>query len=486
MFTYILLGVYLFSLTIIFIFSIGQLHLTLHYLKAKKKNTDPKPILEQDFPFVTVQLPVFNERYVIERLIESVANLDYPLDRLEIQFLDDSTDETTAIAKKKIKEIQSKKSIDIQLVRREDRSGFKAGALSYGMESAKGEYIAIFDADFLPKSSFLKETLPHFQNENIGMVQTRWGHINRNYSLLTQLQAFGLDAHFTIEQAGRLHAGSFINFNGTAGVWRKQCIEDAGGWQSDTLTEDLDLSYRAQMNGWRFSFLEGIESPAELPITMPAVKSQQFRWNKGAAETAKKHIIQVLRSPIKFTHKLHAFFHLLNSTVFIFLLIAAVISLPMLLVKESQPELAMVFNLGLVFVIGFFFILFFYWVSVRTLDPSQSFWKFIKTFIAFLAVYMGLSLHNAIAVSEGWLGFKTPFIRTPKFNVEKKSDSWKGNVYLKSKISVATLLEGVLALYFAAGICVGIWLGDGGLFLFHGMLTLGYGTVFFNSIRKVA
>jgi len=486
MFIYFLLGIYLFSLTIIFIFSLGQLHLTLHFLKAKKEKKKRCKLTFASPPFVTIQLPVFNEKYVIERLIEAVANIDYPSEYLEIQVLDDSDDETTTLARQKIEALKAEKNLDIQLIRRPERSGFKAGALAYGMKIAKGEYIAIFDADFLPKPNFLKETLPQFTDKNIGMVQTRWGHINRNYSLLTQIQAFGLDAHFTIEQTGRLHAGSFINFNGTAGVWKKACIEGAGGWQSDTLTEDLDLSYRAQMKGWQFRFLQDIESPAELPVTMPAVKSQQFRWNKGAAETARKHLWNVLKMPIKLTHKLHAFFHLLNSTVFFFLVIAAIISIPMLFIKDSHPELALIFNLGAVFVIGFFFIFFFYWVSVRAVEPGRNFLKFIKTFITFLAVYMGLSLHNAIAVTEGWLGFKTPFIRTPKFNVKQKTDSWKGNVYLKRKISFGTLTEGVLALYFAFGIFTAFWLGDGGLLLFHLMLTLGFGTVFITSVRNIA
>ena len=272
---WIIVSAYAGALFFIFLFSMGQLHLTWHYLKGKKENNSPIPPISK-FPRITIQLPIFNEKYVVERLIDSVAAIRYPSDKLEIQILDDSTDETVEITAAKVEEY-GKKGIDIKHIRRDDRSGFKAGALQYGMEQAKGEFIAVFDADFLPNEDFLEKTIPHFQDNKIGVVQVRWGHVNRGYSTLTKMQAFGLDAHFTIEQSGRNHAGSFINFNGTAGVWRKSCIEDAGGWSADTLTEDLDLSYRAQLKGWKFAFLEGVIAPAELPVIMSAIKSQQYR-----------------------------------------------------------------------------------------------------------------------------------------------------------------------------------------------------------------
>ena len=247
------------------------------------------------YPKVTVQLPVYNELYVIERLINTVCEFDYPKDLFEIQVLDDSTDETVNIIAAKIKE-KLLEGFDIHHVRRPKRVGYKAGALKYGNEIAKGDFIAIFDADFIPSMDFLKKTIPYFHDENIGVVQTRWGHINKDYSLLTRLQAFGLDAHFTIEQSGRSSGDHFINFNGTAGVWRLDCINDAGGWQADTLTEDIDLSYRAQEKGWKFKYLEDFESPAELPVAMSALKSQQYRWTKGAAECSVKNLKLIFNS----------------------------------------------------------------------------------------------------------------------------------------------------------------------------------------------
>ncbi|MEM6831667.1 MAG: cellulose synthase family protein, partial [Bacteroidota bacterium] len=281
---WLIIIVYGLTLFIICLFSLGQFNLAWHYLKSKKCDDNEGVTELKEYPAVTIQLPVFNERYVIERLIDSVSKIDYPLDKLEIQVLDDSDDETVTIIANKIAHYQGK-GIDIRHVRRPDRVGFKAGALQYGMQQAKGEFIAIFDADFVPQPDFLLKTLPRFTSEKVGMVQTKWAHLNTNYGALTKIQAFWLNAHFTVEQKGRERAGSFINFNGTAGVWRKSCILDAGGWQHDTLTEDLDLSYRAQLKGWKFVYREEIESPAELPVVIPAVKSQQYRWNKGAAET---------------------------------------------------------------------------------------------------------------------------------------------------------------------------------------------------------
>lgn len=474
---------YTISLLFIFLFSLGQLNLVWFYLRSKKKPATQIKATEE-FPLVTIQLPVYNERYVAERLIRCIADLDYPKDRFEIQVLDDSTDDTVEIIKKTIQSVNS--DLDIQHIRRSSRDGFKAGALKYGTALAKGEFIAIFDADFMPRPEFLKQTLPHFSDPEIGVVQTRWGHLNRDYGILTKLQAFGLDAHFSIEQAGRSAAGSFINFNGTAGVWRKKCIEEAGGWSADTLTEDLDLSYRAQLKGWKFKFLEEVASPAELPVIMPAVKSQQYRWNKGAAETARKNIRNVFSSPLGWLNKFHAFFHLFNSGVFVSLLVSALLSIPMLFIKAGNPQYDLFFDLGSIFLIGFFSIGFFYWISSKQVFPEKTGRYFLSTFPPFLTVSMGLSFHNAIAVMEGLLGFKSPFNRTPKFGVLHKSDQWLNNQYIKPKITLGSILEGILALYFAFGIFSGIRLGDYGLILFHTMLFLGFLSVFYHSIRPVA
>jgi cellulose synthase/poly-beta-1,6-N-acetylglucosamine synthase-like glycosyltransferase len=478
---YIIAFFYTISLLYIFLFSLGQLHLTWHYRRSKKELQAPEISLSEA-PYVTVQLPVYNELYVIERLIEAVANFDYPKDKLEIQVLDDSTDRTSEIIAEKVMHLR-KTGLDISQVRRKNRTGFKAGALQHGLEIAKGDFLAIFDADFLPDPAFLKKTLPYFNNPEIGMVQTRWGHVNKDYSLLTKLQAFGLDAHFSIEQSGRSHAGSFINFNGTGGVWRKQCINQSGGWSADTLTEDLDLSYRAQFKGWKFKYLENVVAPAELPVLMPAVKSQQFRWNKGAAETAKKNLSHILNSPWSFAKKSHAIFHLFNSSVFVCLLVAALLSIPMLFIKNAHPQFNLLFHAGSVFLVGFFAISYFYWVANQQIQSYQPGKYFLKIFPSFLTVSMGLSLHNSIAVLEGLLGFKSPFIRTPKFNIRHSKDQLRKNKYIHRHIPMLTWFEGLLCLYFAFGIAAGFFLGDFGLIIFHVMLCLGFAIVFYQSVK---
>lgn len=488
---------YMLSLLFIFLFSLGQLHLTWHYLRSLR-SPPPPPREIVEWPMVTVQLPIYNERYVVQRLIDAIVAFDYPADRLEIQVLDDSTDETVEIIAEKVAEYRNR-GVQIEQIRRADRRGFKAGALAYGLELARGEYLAIFDADFLPTPDFLKRTLPHFRHERVGVVQTRWGHINQDYSLLTRLQAFGLDGHFTIEQGGRKHAGSFINFNGTGGIWRKTCILDAGGWSDDTLTEDLDLSYRAQMRGWDFVYLEEVEAPAELPIMMSAIKSQQFRWNKGAAECARKHVSHLAspvveqsepdgsnrRRPFRWFNRFHAFFHLFNSSVFLSLLIAGLLSVPMLFINAAYPQYRWISQLGGVFLLGFFSIGLFYWIATRRLHSQRAGRYYLIHYPLFLIITMGLSLHNAIAVVEGLLGFKSPFLRTPKFNVTNVREKWTKNDYIRGKLNPLTMLEAGLALYFMYGIYTGIQLGDFGMILFHGMLTLGFAAVAYFSIRQM-
>ena len=474
---------YLLSLLYIFLFSMSQLHLAWLYSRNKRNRKDAITATVTFEPLVTIQLPIYNEKYVVERLIDAVSMIDYPKSKLEIQVLDDSSDETSEIILKKIESIRPL-GLNIKFIHREDRAGFKAGALEHGFKLATGEFIAIFDADFIPAHDFLKKTIPHFSDPSIGVVQTRWAHLNKDYSLLTQLQAFGLDAHFSIEQSARNAAGSFINFNGTCGLWRKQCIEDAGGWSFDTLTEDLDLSYRAQLKGWRFKYLEDVSTPGELPVMMQAVKTQQFRWNKGGAETARKLFGSVLQSNASLVHKSHAFFHLFNSSVFVGVLTAAILSVPMLYIKTRHPEIKWLFDLGVVFLIGFFSISLFYWVATKQFynNPLKI---FFSRFPSFLIVSMGLSLHNGLAVVEGLLGIKTPFIRTPKFNIHRKGDSWRNNVYFKPTLSMLTILEGILCLYFLFGIAAGIYLHDNVLIIFHIMLALGFGSVVYYSVKPL-
>lgn len=473
--------IYAVSLFCILIYSISQGDLTLRYLRSKKA-LKMEPEHPDEWPQVTIQLPVYNERYVIERLIRKVAKMDYPADKLEIQVLDDSTDDSLDIARTTVNEI-AENGIDIKHVLREDRSGFKAGALAYGMKVAKGEFLAVFDADFLPEKDFLKKTIPHFK-EGVGAVQVRWDHLNEDYSALTKLQAFGLDGHFRIEQQGRDSSNSFINFNGTAGVWRKQCIDEAGGWSSDTLTEDLDLSYRAQLAGWEFNYIEDYTAAAEIPAAIQAVKSQQYRWNKGGAENARKNLLNVLRSDLPFRVKAHAFFHLMNTSIFFFILISALCSVPLveyLWIENIDPRiLAFTFT----FFFGFLILTFFYWTAFKQNHTNKFFagLKFASIFPRFLSLSMGLSWHNTVAVAEGFLGRKTPFIRTPKFNVVKKSDSMANNRYMSFKLSSVSFVEGILAIYFAYGFYMGIRLEYFSFLPFHLLLSLGFGAVFIYSI----
>ena len=482
--------IYGIALVFIFLYALAQLNLLFNYLKAKKI-TDTSEKFDflnpNEIPFVTIQLPVYNEMYVMERLLDNISKIDYPRHKLEIQVLDDSTDESLETTANQIKQLQQT-GLDIQHIRRTDRTGFKAGALKEGLKTAKGEFIAIFDADFMPKSDWLIQTIPYFKNENIGVVQTRWGHLNRDYSLLTKVQAFALDAHFTLEQVGRNIQGHFINFNGTAGVWRKACILDAGNWKADTLTEDLDLSYRAQLKRWEFKYLEHVETPAELPVVVSAARSQQFRWNKGAAENFRKSFFKVLKSKdVTFKTKIHASFHLLNSTMFLNVFILAILSVPMLYIKQHEAFTLYVIGLGFFGITSLMFFIF-YWHMYKTIygRSLKHFIKFIGMFFVFFTIIMGFSLHNTVAVLEGHLGKRSDFIRTPKFNINTIKDSWKENKYLNRKISASTLFEGLLAGYFGFGLYSAFIVtqhGDFGFFAFHLMLFLGFGYVFLKSLR---
>lgn len=472
-------------------YALAQLNLLYNYLSSKKKRQDCETFNlnnPDEVPNVTVQLPVFNEMYVMERLLDNIALLDYPKDKLEIQVLDDSTDETVYSTKAHVEKLAAT-GLDIKHITRTNRAGFKAGALKEGLKIAKGEFIAIFDADFLPKPNWLKRTIPYFKDEQIGVVQTRWGHINRDYSLLTRIQAFALDAHFTLEQVGRNSKGHFINFNGTAGVWRKECILDAGNWEGDTLTEDLDLSYRAQLRNWKFKYLEDVETPAELPIVISAARSQQFRWNKGGAENFRKMLWRVLGSKnISTKTKVHGLLHLLNSTMFLNIFIVAVLSIPMLYIKNEYGHLRDYFYVMSFFIMSTIIFFVCYWFMYRNIYGSgfKKFFGYIGMFFTFFSIAMGFSLHNSVAVIEGHMGKKSEFVRTPKFNIKKFKDNWKNNKYLKKSLSKNVVLEGILMLYFAFGLysafIVGDQGGDFGLFPFHLMLCIGFGYVFFKSI----
>ena len=479
--------VYGVCLAFIFCYSLIQLQLTWLYLRVKNKTQVKTQVIlqPQNWPAVTVQLPLYNEIYVAERIIDAVMAFDYPADRFQVQVLDDSTDATKEITAARVKYYQNMGK-NIQFIHRTDRTGYKAGALQEALPAATGQFIAIFDADFLPAPNFLKAVIPAFDAPDMGVVQTRWAHLNRNYSLLTRLQAFALDAHFTIEQTGRNNGGHFINFNGTAGVWRKNCILDAGGWQPDTLTEDLDLSYRAQLRNWKFKYLEHIEVPAELPAAMPALKSQQFRWTKGAAETARKNLGKVLSSHHSLKTKLNGFFHLLNSSVFICVLMAGILSLPVLILNHQGNSISSGFlQFRFLFVISFISLISFYGVAYWQVTPAgnRSLINFSINFFMFLCLSMGLSLHNSIAVAEGYLGIKTPFIRTPKFNIRSNADTWQTSLYAVKNISLLSFMEGLLSVYFLVGIYLGFKFQDYGMMPFHTMLSIGFGTIFYFSVK---
>jgi len=481
----VILVIYGLCLSLIFLYSLVQLYLAIQYLKSKKNEIKNPPSFDsKKAPYVTVQLPIFNELYVAQRVIEQIAQLDYPSDRLQIQVLDDSTDETVDVITETIERIKRNSNLDIIHIHRTNRKGYKAGALDEAMAHVKGDFIAIFDADFLPDTDFLQKTIPCFEDDKIGVVQTRWGHINKDYSLLTELQAFGLNGHFTIEQRGRNSAGHFINFNGTGGVWRKECIETSGGWQHDTLTEDLDLSYRAQLKGWMFSYLEEVVAPAELPITMSALKSQQHRWMKGGAECFRKNggrIISAKNVPL--ANKFHGLMHLFNSSVFVFILLLGLLSIPLLEIADSFSDLNYAIRLSGFFVISTVLLSFYYWLSFR--DKTGNLFidvpHFIFRFFQFLVFSLGLSLHNAIAVLEGYLGIKSSFVRTPKFNVNTKGESLQ-NKYDKKSISLLTILEGIFFIVFLSMVAYRVVRLEFSFIPFHLMLSAGFGIVFFYSM----
>lgn len=473
-----LIVLYLLPTCVLFLYSCAQLSLVWSYWRRHAPTKGMTPLTS--LPKVCVQLPIYNERYVIERLIDTVCAFEYPKELLDIQVLDDSTDETVELVAQKVAYYQSLGFV-ISHIRRPRREGFKAGALAYGLTLTQAEFIAIFDADFIPTPDFLPQTLPHFTSSSVGVVQTRWGHLNESYSLLTQLQAFGLDGHFVVEQGGRNADGHFINFNGTAGVWRTKCINDAGGWSSDTLTEDLDLSYRAQLRGWQFVYLEKVESPAELPATMPAFKSQQYRWMKGAAECARKNLWKVFQNQtLRFSTKVHAAFHLLNSGVFVAVFAMTLLSIPALVVTHYSPQYGSVLGIFQFFQLSVFILLGFYGT---THYGRKSLLELAWQLPLFLTVIMGLSLHNSIAVIEGYLGKKTPFVRTPKWGIVQHQGKWQEKKYLIRSLNSLTWVELGLVLYFSLGVALDLYWHTYSLLGLHTMLTLGYGFVGYYSVK---
>ena len=469
---------YFIALSILFIFGLHGFLLLYYHRKYKDNISEPKSELIE-IPLVTIQLPLYNEYYVVERLINSVCNVDYPKEKIEIQVLDDSTDETVDLVEKIVNEKRSD-GFNIEHIRRKSRIGFKAGALKEGLKKAKGDFVAIFDADFIPQKTFLKNTLKFFADEKIGMVQTRWEHLNGDYSLLTRAQALALDGHFVIEQTVRNKAGFFINFNGTGGIWRKSCIEDAGNWHADTLTEDLDLSFRAQLNGWKFIFLKDYTSPAELPSEINALKSQQFRWTKGAIETAKKVLPLVWRSTVPLRIKLYSTFHLTNNIVFPFILLAAILNVPLIFIKNSGGH-EIYFAFMSIFVFAFISTFLFYLYSQKDIHPDWR--KRIVLFPVFMAGSMGFALNNSRAVFEGLLNRKSEFVRTPKFKVVGETDTWIGKKYLSKKIDFAVIVELILAIYCLVGVASSIYFLEIAALPFQLLFFIGFSFVSITSLK---
>ncbi len=474
-----ILIIYLLGLSILFAFGMHGIIMLYYYYKTSKI-TFSEEELPSNLPNVTIQLPIYNEMYVIKRLIKSVCNIDYSKEKLEIQVLDDSTDNTQQIAKSLVEKYREK-GYDIQYIHRDNRQGFKAGALKYGLSLAKGEFVAIFDADFIPNRDFLKKTIPHFKNPKVGCVQTRWEHLNENYSMMTKALALALDGHFAIEQQVRNKAGFFINFNGTAGIWRKETIIDAGNWQDDTLTEDMDLSFRAQLKGWKFIFLNDVTSPAELPADINALKTQQFRWTKGAVETAKKILPEVFKSNIPLKIKLECFVHLTSNIVFPFIILVAILNIPLLIIKNQIGGYDEYYTLLSIFVLASISTFLFYLYGQRALHLDWR--KRILYFPIFLAGSMGMAVNNTKAVLEALFNKKSGFERTPKYNIIKNTDNWRTKKYVQKKISFTIIFELLLTIYFVVGIFISAYYLEISAIPFQIMFLFGFGSVGILSLK---
>jgi cellulose synthase/poly-beta-1,6-N-acetylglucosamine synthase-like glycosyltransferase len=481
--SYLLIAVYLFALISLFTYGINCYILMLlhrfHRTKARQKEQECRKLFlanaaQKGLPRVTVQLPLFNERYVVERLLKGVTTTPYPKELLEIQVLDDSTDDTVEIVNNAVSDYRSQ-GFDIVHLHRNDRKGYKAGALEAGLAQAKGEFIAIFDADFIPPPEFLGETLPYFVDPRVGMVQARWGHINHDYSLLTRIQSMGIDGHFGVEQPARSWGGLFMNFNGTAGIWRKKAIDDAGGWEHDTLTEDLDLSYRAQLKGWKLEFSPGMVCPAELPVHIHAFKAQQHRWAKGSIQVARKLLGRILRARIPLFVKLEAVLHLTHYLVHPMMLIVVLTSLPMLFTQWFYASLS-------------YPIMFFSLITLATCGPSSLYFysqrllyrdwlKNIKYLPLLVCLGTGIAVSNTKAILEAFGKRTGAFIRTPKYDIWSRADNWRRKTY-RSPESLLSILEFLMGCYALVALILFLTLRKYFISPFLVIYTLGFFSVF--------
>lgn len=419
----------------------------LYYKNRKNHVRGPEGRFEE-LPRVTVQLPIYNEQFVIDRLVDAVCRMEYPREKLDIQVLDDSTDETIEVARGVV-ERYAALGYPITYHHRTNRHGFKAGALQEGMKVAKGEFIAIFDADFVPPEDWLMKVIHHFATPKIGMVQTRWTHLNRNYSFLTEVEAILLDGHFILEHGGRSRTGVFFNFNGTAGMWRRQAIDEAGGWEHDTLTEDTDLSYRAQMKGWKFRYLQDVECPAELPIEMTAFKTQQARWAKGLIQVGKKILPRVLKSDVPWHVKAEAWFHLTANISYPLMIVLSTLLLPAMIIRFYQGWFQMLYIDLPLFLASTFSISSFYLVSQKELYPRT--WPRTFLYLPFLmALGIGLTITNTKAVLEALFGVQSAFARTPKYRVKEKGEKSVAAMKYRKRLGWVPWVELAIGTYFAA------------------------------------
>jgi cellulose synthase/poly-beta-1,6-N-acetylglucosamine synthase-like glycosyltransferase len=483
-FDWTILTLYFTILTVLAVYGGYRIKQVIDFWRYRRFVPQPKGQFEDaDLPRITIQLPLFNELYVVERLLKAVTKIDYPREKLEIQVLDDSTDETVSLAESTVARY-AQKGFDISYIHRSDRTGFKAGALENGLKTATGELLAIFDADFVPKRDCLRRLVHYFTDPGVGCAQMRWSHINGSYNLLTRLQTIMLDGHFVVEQTTRNRTGGFFNFNGTAGIWRRRAIELSGGWQHDTLTEDTDLSFRAQLMGWKFVYLLDEEAPAEIPVEINAFKAQQRRWAKGVMQVGLKLYPRIWSAPLPFRVKLEMFFRLTGNISYPLMIVASLLQLPLLLVRYNQPFYhLMILDLPLLFFSSISVVLF-YGTAIWYLDQRRT--TRLLHLPLVMALGIGLAFSNARAVFEALFGVKTDFVRTPKYRVEDARDeTWKRKKY-KRKRGLLPLLELGFAVYFILGIAYAIRLHMWGTIPFLLLFCFGFGYMGIMSVLQTA
>ncbi|HEY6803456.1 MAG TPA: glycosyltransferase family 2 protein [Pyrinomonadaceae bacterium] len=483
-FDWIILLAYFSILFVLAVYGAYRIKQVVDFWRYRKFVPQPAgKFAEEDLPRITVQLPLFNELYVVDRLLKAVTAIDYPSEKLEIQVLDDSTDETVKVAEAVVAKYKEQ-GFDIHYIHRDDRTGFKAGALENGNKFAKGDLLAIFDADFVPKPDCLRKLVDFFTDPLVGCAQMRWAHINGNYNLLTRLQTIMLDGHFVVEQTTRNRTGGFFNFNGTAGIWRRQAIESSGGWQHDTLTEDTDLSFRAQLMGWKFVYLLDEESPAEIPVEINAFKAQQRRWAKGVMQVGLKLYPRIWLAPLPLRVKLEMFFRLTGNISYPLMIVASFLQFPLLLVRYNQPFYhLMVLDLPLLF-FSTISVVMFYGTAILYLDDRRT--PRMLHLPLVMALGIGLAFSNARAVFEALLGVKTEFVRTPKYRVEDTTDAtWKRKKY-KRKRGLLPLLELGFAVYFLLAILYSVNLRMWGTIPFLTLFFFGFGYMGLMSLLQTA